>query len=430
MIMRKFILFLATSSIFLTLPVISTEREVDLTNEELYQLQYPSKYSGFHNKIPSNPNVFEKTTTYKDEELTETKGSLTPNQEITILAFKVNNQMQPVFQLSDQSYVLASQELIFDDIPLEHAYEATEFWLKPRFSVYTSPIGNRSKKVSSQLAAYSKIEATEIMTTPRGKFAKTKEGWISLDNLAEQDNRMEKVQAMLTAKYNTNAYSIYVQQLETGKMAGINQNKTMYSASVAKLPILYYVQLQLDQGKIQLKDSLKYVNSVNDFRSSYVASGSGTIPKTANNKDYSVDELIKATAKNSDNVASNILSYYVTHQFDDDYYTTIDRLTNQRWDMTNREASAQMAGQVMAALYKQNPSGTVLESLTETAFDSTRISKNIEIKVAHKIGDAYDFRHDVALVYSDSPFVISIFTDNSSYDKISNIADDVYAILK
>ena len=98
--------------------------------------------------------------------------------------------------------------------------------------------------------------------------------------------------------------------------------------------------------------------------------------------------------------------------------------------MDTRDGSAQMAGQVMAALYKENPTGVVLESLSNTAYDGERISKNIDVKVAHKIGDAYDFKHDVAIVYSGSPYVISIFTNHASYDKISNIADDVHNILK
>ena len=54
----------------------------------------------------------------------------------------------------------------------------------------------------------------------------------------------------------------------------------------------------------------------------------------------------------------------------------------------------------------------------------------IDVPVAHKIGDAYDFKHDVAIVYTDSPFILSIFTDKEGYDKITSIADDVYGILK
>ncbi|HFR3207330.1 TPA: serine hydrolase, partial [Streptococcus suis] len=44
--------------------------------------------------------------------------------------------------------------------------------------------------------------------------------------------------------------------------------------------------------------------------------------------------------------------------------------------------------------------------------------------------DADDVKHDVAIVYAESPFVLSIFTDKSNYDEITQIANDIYGILK
>ena len=82
----------------------------------------------------------------------------------------------------------------------------------------------------------------------------------------------------------------------------------------------------------------------------------------------------------------------------------------------------------MEAIYYQN--GSIIDTLSQTNFDNQRISKDIPVKVAHKIGDAYDFKHDVAIVYSESPFIISVFTDHSNYDTISKIANDVYEVLK
>lgn len=103
-------------------------------------------------------------------------------------------------------------------------------------------------------------------------------------------------------------------------------------------------------------------------------------------------------------------------------------VTGSKWDMVSRETSAQVAGKMMEALYEQN--GYVIESLLSTQFDNQRISKDIPVPVAHKIGDADDVKHDVAIVYAESPFVLSIFTDKSSYDEITQIANDIYGILK
>ena len=55
----------------------------------------------------------------------------------------------------------------------------------------------------------------------------------------------------------------------------------------------------------------------------------------------------------------------------------------------------------MEAIYNQN--GFVLESLTKTDFDNQRIAKGVSVKVAHKIGDADEFKHDTGVVYADSP---------------------------
>lgn len=96
--------------------------------------------------------------------------------------------------------------------------------------------------------------------------------------------------------------------------------------------------------------------------------------------------------------------------------------------MVTRETSAEIAGKMMESLYIQN--GYVLESLLSTQFDNQRILKDISVPVAHKIGDADDVKHDVAIVYAGSPFVLSIFTDKSNYDEITQIANDIYRILK
>ena len=75
-------------------------------------------------------------------------------------------------------------------------------------------------------------------------------------------------------------------------------------------------------------------------------------------------------------------------------------------------------------------SSRTLSSTSENGKKSLSCSRDIDVQVAHKIGDAYDYKHDVAIIYADEPFILSIFTNNASYDDISNIANDVYAILK
>lgn len=254
------------------------------------------------------------------------------------------------------------------------------------------------------------------------------QGWVAEKKLSLQDNRMEKVQNLLNKKYNKANYSIYVKQLRTQKSAGINSNKVMYSASVTKLPILYFTERQIQEGKFKLSDKLKYVEQVNHFKGAYKVEGSGEMPKKADNKNYTVDYLLKAVAQHSDNVASNILGYYIAHKYDEAYQTTITKAVKTNWNMEKRDVSSKTAATIMESLYSQKD--LILKYLSSTDFDNTRISRDITVPVAHKIGDAYDYKHDVAVVYAGEPFILSIFTDKASYENITTIANDVYGVLK
>lgn len=408
--------------------VDSTEIPFKLTAQEEYELTQ-TVYDQYFQDVPRNPNVFQAEDVYSDNELTEVSGQILPNQEFSITNVSVNSKNELIFQIDESHYILASESLLFDDtIVTEHSVEQT-YWLKEGFTVFSSPISNQAKEVKTDLQSYQPVNISKIATTPLGDFAYVADkGWLDMEDLSAADNRMDAVQEMLNQKYSKDTIGVYVKQLSTGQEVGVNQDKTFYSASIAKLPILYYVQEQINAGQVDLTTKVKYTVESMSFPGAYVVGGSGSLSKTPDNKEYSIEELINKTAKESDNVASNLLSYYVTNQFDDNFYQLTTAVTGSRWDMVTRETSAEVAGNMMEAIYNQN--GYVLESLLSTQFDNQRISKDIAVPVAHKIGDADDVKHDVAIVYAESPFVLSIFTDKSSYDEITQIANDIYGILK
>ncbi|HFI0423821.1 TPA: serine hydrolase [Streptococcus suis] len=408
--------------------VDSTEIPFKLTAQEEYELTQ-TVYDQYFQTIPQNPNVFQAEDVYSDTELTEVSGQILPNQEFSITNVSVNSKNELIFQIDESHYILASESLLFDDtIVTERAVDQT-YWLKEGFTVFSSPISNQAKEVKTDLQSYQPVNISKLATTPLGDFAYVADkGWLDMEDLSATDNRMDAVQEMLSQKYSKDTIGVYVKQLSTGQEVGVNQDKIFYSASIAKLPILYYVQEQINAGQVDLTTKVKYTVESMSFPGAYVVGGSGSLSKTPDNKEYSIEELINKTAKESDNVASNLLSYYVTNQFDDNFYQLTTAVTGSRWDMVTRETSAEVAGNMMEAIYNQN--GYVLESLLSTQFDNQRISKDIVVPVAHKIGDADDVKHDVAIVYAESPFVLSIFTDKSSYDEITQIANDIYGILK
>lgn len=426
--LRKELLFWILPIFFISNQVVSTELPVELTNEEAYQLTSMS-YQPQFTEIPTNPNVTKEIQTYVDKELTVEEATIRPNQTFQIQSILVNNQNKQVFQLSNGNYILADTEVIYDDVIVQQETVQRDYWLTDNFTVYSSPIENQARKLATNLNPYQSVVATEIISSHWDTFAKISGvGWIKLKQLSEEDNRIESVQKLLDQRYQSDKFSIYVKQLSTEKEAAINADKQMYAASISKLPVLYYSQKQVDKGQYNLQQGLQYIDKVTSFKGSYSPEGSGSLSKIADNKHYRIDQLMDLTAKYSDNAASNLLAYYLTDQFDEAFYSEITNITKEKWDMQTRLASSKMAGLMMEAIYYQN--GYALQSLTGTNFDDQRIAKDIPTKISHKIGDAYDVKHDVAIVYTDSPFILSIFTDKSDYDTISQIAKDIYDILK
>lgn len=402
--------------------------QVPLTADSSYASQIGTQ-DHFFVSIPSNPNVYQPIVTYSDPELSQKIGEIKPDTPFTVDQLFVNDQGKSVFKLSNKQYVVADQDQIYEDSVLELTEEKKTMWLTSSFTVYDQPLVNGAKSKKTSLTPYSKVEITKTAKTLKGTYLEIPgQGWIAKDELSAQDNRMEKVQEILNQKYNKDGIAVYVKQVDTGKTAGIHEDQEMYSASIAKLLYLYYTQKEVNESHVDLQTSLKYTKEVNDYPGAYEPEGSGSISKIPDDKDYTVADLINRVAKESDNVAQNILGYYVTHQSDKKFQKVTNKIAGKTWNVETRMASPKMAGNVMEAIYQQN--GGIIDALSETRFDDQRISKDIPVKVAHKIGDAYDFRHDVAIVYTDSPFILAIFTDHSDYETISAIAKDIYEVLQ
>lgn len=426
--MRKILAMLVLPAVFSIGTVISTEKDVEFSQDQLYSLS-GNPLGNYYTVVPTHPTVVSKTPTFKDGSLQEIAGYLEAEKPVEIAELHVNDQGIPVFLLKNKQFVAADKQIIIEDSLQSQEIVQEEGWLQKGFKVFAAPYQAGVKEVKSDLKAYQKVTITKKASTARDVYSYIDgKGWISNQFISPKDNRMDQVQDLLTEKYQKDNLGIYVYDLTTQTEAGINADKEMYSASVTKLPYLYYAQEQINKGKFKTDQKFKYIDQVNDFSGSYDNEGSGSLPKEADNQEYSLDELMSKVAKESDNSAHNILAYYTSNQSDKDFQKQIDAIAGKNWDVESRMVTPRMVGNVLTAIYDQN--SPLIDLMSETNFDQERISKNIDVKVAHKIGDAYDYKHDAAIIYGARPFVLVVFTDQASYDTISQIADDLYGVLK
>ena len=126
---------------FLTsLSAVSTEKSVDLTNVEKYQLAAGiATTAAYYDSLPSNPILIQATDVFKDSNLTTVSGSLAANQHLDVIDLSVNDNSEPVFKLSNGSYIKASHQLIYDDVVLSQESDNEKYWLKEDFKVYQAP---------------------------------------------------------------------------------------------------------------------------------------------------------------------------------------------------------------------------------------------------------------------------------------------------
>lgn len=78
----------------------------------------------------------------------------------------------------------------------------------------------------------------------------------------------------------------------------------------------------------------------------------------------------------------------------------------------------------MKSIYNQG--GQSINNLQNTSWDKVKIPKYLPVKVAHKIGINGAYNHDVAVVYGNNPYVISIMTKGGSDEFIAQLSKKIY----
>ncbi|SLM84919.1 hypothetical protein FM121_02410 [Vagococcus fluvialis bH819] len=254
-------------------------------------------------------------------------------------------------------------------------------------------------------------------------------GYLNETAVSSEAEKLEKVQRLLNSKYNSYNYGIYVTSLVDGSTASINGSRIFTAASTGKLPAMYYTQKMINQGKIDPNRKYLYSDAINQMPIySYMRGGAGILQGKPFGSYYSLDTMLNWTAKYSDNQGANFLGYYGANQYDYKMRSEISSIIGRQWQ-SPFQISAKENALLISAMYRQG--GQVMSYMQNTVFDNQRIPKYLPVKVAHKIGDVGSFRHDVAVVYTDTPYVLSVMTqNNTSYETISILSKEIYDIMK
>lgn len=254
-------------------------------------------------------------------------------------------------------------------------------------------------------------------------------GYLNATATAQDAEKMARVQQLLNRKYASPNFGIYVMSLQDGSVASMNGNKTFTAASTGKLPAMYYTQKMINEKKIDPNRPYLYTDAINQMQMySYMRGGAGILQGKPFGTYYSLDTMLNWTAKYSDNQGANFLGYYGANQYEWKMRNEVSRVIGRQW-ISPFQVTAKENALLIAEMNKQG--GQVMGYMQNTVFDNQRIPKYLPVKVAHKIGDVGSYVHDVAIVYTDRPYVLSVMTQNGqSYETISILSKEIYDIMK
>lgn len=213
-------------------------------------------------------------------------------------------------------------------------------------STSASPQSSRSavKNSTENISTRSSSESSAENSAPQTSGAKDPVAQAPMQN-AELANYLATLQS--------EPVGIFVRWLDEDMSYGVNAETLFYGASVAKLPIILYTIEALKAGRISPETSYPYTEEVNTISGAMIAGGTGSLQYEAYaGRAFTVEDLLSRTIEESDNQASNMLSYYVGEQNGADFMAAMQPFYTFTQDQFSKNMNATTAANLMQAIYQ------------------------------------------------------------------------------
>jgi beta-lactamase class A len=247
----------------------------------------------------------------------------------------------------------------------------------------------------------------------------------------EKDVRILKRNIENYIKEFQGQYGTYYINLNNGSEFGINNKDEYIAASTVKIPLNLYLFKNIENGSVNPEGLMTYTQK--DYEG-----GTGSIQFEAVGSKYTIRELSKLSIEASDNIATNMLIRLLGRKKFKDYMNELDgTVLDYSSDIYSNISCPRDMALYMKKVYEFYCSNEKLGGELMNYFENTIFNERIpkllpkEVRVAHKIGTQEDAFHDVGIVFTGEPYIISIMSKNvhdqaEAYDIIANISKKVY----
>lgn len=239
------------------------------------------------------------------------------------------------------------------------------------------------------------------------------------DDTAKIDEIQKAIENYLGEDIQKIGISYY--DLSNNEGFNINGDTQFRSASIAKLFVVMYAYEQINKGNAN-NDTLLYYNYESDYEG-----GTGVLQYEDLSYPIRLERLLKVAIINSDNIAYYmLLRYFGTNEIMSYYENIVQHETFHDYIYMSANDSILLQKEVYA-----NPIfETMREDMKNTEFEDRIALYLPSHMVAHKIGNFESYVHDVAIIESDHPYILTIFSNelDDAYEKIAKISEIIYNI--
>lgn len=285
-------------------------------------------------------------------------------------------------------------------------------------------IQNENQQVSAKQESANTQETEQIQEEATEELAE--ENTEQVEEVVEptEDEEIKNLITEIKTQNNLTEenFAFFYYNPQTQKYYFDNQSKYFKAASTVKVPVAIMYYDKIKNGELTKESTLQYTSD------DYEEGGGTTASLYSVGDNVPISYLLEQSIVNSDNTAVNILidgigyrkcreqiAEFSDEQFTEEFYTTNLTTADLGYNIINRIYQNQADYEELIGFMKKSSNGEYLKKYV-TEYD-----------VAHKYGSYAGNVHDYGIVYSDSPYLIGVYTQGVSGadELIANISRQV-----
>ena len=285
-------------------------------------------------------------------------------------------------------------------------------------------IQNENQQVSAKQESANTQETEQIQEEATEELAE--ENTEQVEEVVEptEDEEIKNLITEIKTQNNLTEenFAFFYYNPQTQKYYFDNQSKYFKAASTVKVPVAIMYYDKIKNGELTKESTLQYTSD------DYEEGGGTTASLYSVGDNVPISYLLEQSIVNSDNTAVNILidgigyrkcreqiAEFSDEQFTEEFYTTNLTTADLGYNIINRIYQNQTDYEELIGFMKKSSNGEYIKKYV-TEYD-----------VAHKYGSYAGNVHDYGIVYSDSPYLIGVYTQGVSGadELIANISRQV-----